>query len=114
MNRRGARLWALLGAGCFLAASTAEAQEQPWLKDRKFTYGPGIQGERFEYSGGVAAALTYDSNVFLRADTAAEPRADAFRLSITPFVGVTSKAPQNGQKAPYTLSANLALSYYEF
>jgi hypothetical protein len=114
MNRRRATLWALFGAASLTAASTAQAQDQPWLRDRRFTFGPGVKGDRLEYNAGVGATFGYNSNLFLRSGTAEEPRADSFLLSITPFVRVMSRAPSDGTKPSYSFTGQAALSYYEF
>lgn len=114
MDAKRATLWALLVVGGLLSSSEAKAQDQLWLRDERLTGGRGIQRDRLRYTGGVGATFGYDSNPFLRADTTNEPRVDAFKLSITPFFGVDSVNPPGATRAPYALSANAAVSYYEF
>jgi hypothetical protein len=106
---------ALLGVGsALLLSSEASAQEQPWLRDRRLTDGRGIRTDTLEIHAGVAAGLTYDTNVFLRADSAAEPRADAFRLAITPFASVATRSNPELGRPSYAFTGNAAVSYYEF
>lgn len=114
MKPTGATLGALFSVGVLLVASAAEAQEQTWLRDRRFTYGEGVAGEKLVYQAGVSAAMTYDSNVFLRSGTADEPLVDAFRLSITPVVGVMSRKAPEGQRNAYQLNGIASISYFEF
>lgn len=114
MNLRRTWLWALLGLGSLLATGTAQAQEQPWLRDSRLTNGPGVKGNKLDYNAGLAASFMYDSNVFLRAGTASEPRADAFKLNITPYVTVSTREPSDGERPAYAFAGQAALSYYEF
>ncbi len=127
MNSR-ATLWALFGVGGLLFSNTAWAQnqqnsgngsfgaaaDQTWLRDSRVTNGPGIQGDRLEYQLGIGANVGYDSNLYLRAGTAAEPRTDAFRLSLTPVVGVRTKAPADGSRPSYALAGQASVSVIGF
>ncbi|MCU0681182.1 MAG: hypothetical protein MUF34_02795 [Polyangiaceae bacterium] len=124
-RRRATWLWAALSAfgAAFGAASTAEAQEQPWLRDRRYTDGSGVSAGDFVFHPGIAGELGYDSNIMLRSGSANEPRTEALRLIITPHLqfnnrlpaaeGVGGNAPQP-RRPPYNLSGNVALSYNEF
>jgi hypothetical protein len=114
MDLKRATLWALLVVGGLLHSTEAQAQEQVWLRDEQLSGGQGLQRDRLHYTGGLAASFGYDSNPFLRAGGASEPRSDAFVLSITPFFRINTKNPPGATKAPYALSANASLSYYEF
>src|SRR5262245_34357695 len=89
MNRRRATLlWAAFSAlGVLFGVTTkAEAQDQPWLRDRRYTDGSGIPVGDFVFHPGIAAELGYDSNILLRSGSANEPRVEALRLTITPHV----------------------------
>jgi hypothetical protein len=114
MDLKRATMWALFGLSVTLSSSEARAQEQVWLRDEQLSGGDGVGRERLRYTGGVAAVFGYDSNPFLRSGDADEPRADAFRLSITPFFRVQTRNPPGASKAPYDLNASASLSYFEF
>jgi hypothetical protein len=78
---------ALLGIGlCF--SWHALAQDQVWLKDRRYTEGMGIRAGDLELHPGVAGEFGYDSNFFLRSDK--EQPIDAYRLRITPSFGLSN------------------------
>jgi hypothetical protein len=125
MKRRATLLGAALSAlwSFFGGVTNAEAQEQPWLRDRRYTDGAGVGVGDFVFHPGIAAELGYDSNVLLRSGTANEPRVEALRLTITPHVqfnnrlpaaeGVGGNAPQ-ARRPTYNFSGNVALSYNEF
>lgn len=122
MNLRRAMRWALCGAGGVLLTSPAFAQQtstpvvsdQVWLRDSRLTAGPGIRTDRWIISPGVSAAFGYDSNLYLRADTPEAPVADAFKLTLTPFVTFATRAPADGAKPSYAFSALASASYYRY
>jgi hypothetical protein len=114
MDLKRATRWALWVAVGLLHTTEASAQEEVWLNDEQLSEGRGFQRDRLRYAGGLAAAFGYDSNVFLRAGDAQEPRADAFKLTITPFFRINSQNPPGATKAPYALTASASLSYIEF
>jgi hypothetical protein len=128
MNSKRATLWALFGVGGLLFSNNAWAQnqqntgngsfgataDQTWLNDSRVTNGPGVQGDRLEYQLGIGANVGYDSNLYLRAGTAAEPRTDAFRLSLTPVVGVRTKAPADGSRPSYALTGQASVSVISY
>jgi hypothetical protein len=105
---------ALLGIGLCYSVG-ASAQDQVWLKDRRYTEGVGIKAGDLELHPGVAGEFGYDSNYFLRADK--ETPIDAYRLRITPSFGVSTTTPQRtegeGAGAPpkVTFNARVAASY---
>ncbi|MCS6900345.1 MAG: hypothetical protein RMJ98_11785 [Myxococcales bacterium] len=118
MNVQRAVRWALWGTVGVLHATNAMAQEEIWLNDEQLVEGRGVQRNRLRYTGGLAAALGYDSNVFLRSGSADERRGDAFTIKITPFIRINTQAPdqapEQATKSPYALSASASLSYLEF
>ena len=59
--------FAIVSVACALP-SVASAQDQPWLSDRRFTEGKGIEVGNFELHPGAAAEFGYDSNYFRRGD----------------------------------------------
>jgi protein involved in polysaccharide export with SLBB domain len=108
-------LWALFGLTAVLTTSAvAEAQDQPWLRDSRLTSGKGLGSDTVSVTGGVAAGATYDSNIFYRAGTPEAPRADAFVLSISPFLGVRTMAAPDGPKPSFGFNGQAAVTYYEY
>src|SRR5882757_2756286 len=75
-------------------SSSAFAQEQTWLKDRRYGEGIGIRTGDLEFHIGAAGEFGYDSNYFLRAGTQNEPIIDTFRLRLTPSVSLSTVSPQ--------------------
>ncbi len=73
--------------------AVAEAQDQPWLRDRRYTEGIGYRVGDFELHPGVAAEFGYDSNYFHRDayDTASNtPPVGSLRLRITPSFSLST------------------------
>jgi hypothetical protein len=106
MNRTPSLFAAVCAFVLFPAA--ASAQDQPWLKDRRYTEGIGARVGDFELHPGVAAEFGYDSNYFLRGDKtipqtgANEDPIGAMRLRITPSFSVSTLSPQRRLAAPGT------------
>lgn len=95
--------------------SVASAQTQPWLADRRFTEGPGIQVGDFELHPGVAAEFGYDTNYFHRGDD--EDPIGALRLRLTPSFSVSTLGTQRRPDAPppwIAFRAGLHATYEEF
>ena len=67
--------------GLLAVPTVASAQDQPWLKDRRYTEGPGYRVGDFEIHPGAAIEFGYDSNYMRRSaddaatNTRAHPRA---------------------------------------
>ncbi len=104
-----------VSAAGVLWSSGATAQTQPWLEDRRYTEGRGIQVGDFELHPGVAAEFGYDSNFFLRSDE--EDPVGALRLRITPSFSISSLGPQrraDGATPDYRLRAGIHATYDEF
>src|SRR5690242_20059727 len=72
--------------------AVASAQDQPWLKDRRYAEGVGFRVGDFELHPGAAAEFGYDSNFFRRADN--EDPIGALRLRITPSFSVSTLSQQ--------------------
>lgn len=85
---------AILGLGVLASAGTASAQEQPWLKDRRYREGMGYRVGDLEFHPGVAGEFGYDSNFFLRGSKDGAPVVDVLRLRITPSVSLSTLSPQ--------------------
>jgi len=96
--------------------SLAQAQEQPWLSDRRYTEGKGIQVGDFELHPGVAAEFGYDSNYFKRSDN--EDPIGTLRLRLTPTFSIATLGEQ--RRAPGTapalvqFRASIRATYDEF
>ncbi len=117
---RSSFLCTLLAASAVSAVAfhtaEAEAQVQPWLADRRFTEGKGIEVGDFELHPGIAAEFGYDSNYFQRADD--EDPIGSLRLRITPSFSVaTLGARRRGEDAPppiVAFRAGIYATYDEF
>ncbi|MBK8258574.1 MAG: hypothetical protein IPK82_38680 [Polyangiaceae bacterium] len=88
-----------------------------WLKDRRYTEGPGIRVGSFELHPGVAAEVGYDTNYLRRSDDAGTGGAVRFR--ITPSLSLSTLGPQRteGTNAPppdVEFRGTVALTYNEF
>ncbi len=103
-------------AGVGAVSGIAEAQVQPWLADRRYTEGRGIEVGDFELHPGIGAEFGYDSNYFRRADD--EDPIGSLRLRITPSFSVgTLTARRRGEDAPPPLvafRAGIYATYEEF
>jgi hypothetical protein len=76
-------------------AATAAAQEQTWLKDRRYREGMGYRAGDLEIHPGVAGEFGYDSNMFLRGSKdVGQPIIDVIRLRLTPSLSVSTLGPQ--------------------
>lgn len=118
-SRVAARAAAVAVAAAALGAGTeASAQDQIWLKDRRYTEGAGIRVGDFELHPGVAAEVGYDSNYLRRADNA-DP-AGSIRFRITPSLSLSTLGPQrtggvaNTPPPDVEFRATAALTYNEF
>jgi len=107
--------FAIVFAACSLP-SVASAQTQPWLSDRRFTEGKGIEVGSFELHPGAAAEFGYDTNYFRRADE--EDPIGALRLRITPSFSIATLGPQRreaGTDPPVVkFRAGIHATYDEF
>ena len=96
-------------------ASSAVAQEQYWLRDRKYTEGIGYRVGDFELHPGIGANIGFDSNYFLRAS--GEDPAGAIRFLITPSFSVSTLGPQRLEEGPppsVEFRAGIAATYHDF
>lgn len=88
-----------------LPPALATAQDQPWLKDRRYTEGIGIRTGDLELHPGVAAEFGYDSNFFRRADEDVISSDDvgpvgSLRLRITPSFSLSTLGRQRQEATP--------------
>ncbi|HKQ70710.1 MAG TPA: hypothetical protein VJT73_15295 [Polyangiaceae bacterium] len=97
------------------------AQDQVWLKDRRYGEGIGVRAGDLEIHPGVAGEFGYDSNYFLRSDSGGPPPASSLRLRITPSLSLSTLSQQRrdaegGTTEPPKVSfrAGAAATYNEF
>jgi hypothetical protein len=109
----------LLGLGW---ASTASAQDQVWLRDRRFAEGMGVRAGDLELHPGVAGEVGYDSNYFLRSDKYPAPNGpiSAIRIRLTPSLSLSTISQQRreadggtGEPPKVTFRAGAAATYNE-
>jgi len=116
MKLRGLTVVALTLASTYSTA--ASAQDQVWLKDRRYTEGAGLRAGNLEIHPGLAGDFGYDSNYFLRAPS--EGPIDALRLRITPSLSVSTISLQRregdaaSELPKVTFRAGAAATYNEF
>ena len=126
---RAARLAAPVAfVSALLAPASAGAQE--WLKDRRFSEGPGYKAGDFELHPGLGGEVGYDSNYFLRTNKTgptivngapAAPVAGAGLLRITPSLSLsTAQSAQRvegiakGELPKFAVQAEVSGTYREF
>ncbi len=101
-----------------LSPALALAQDQPWLKDRRYTEGIGIRAGDLELHPGIAAEFGYDTNYFRRADV--EDPVGSLRLRITPSFSLSTLSEQRQDATPgapppdVEFRAGIAATYDEF
>jgi hypothetical protein len=117
MKLRGLTIAALTFAASYSTA--ALAQDQVWLKDRRYTEGSGLRTGNLEIHPGIAGDVGYDSNYFLRADS--EQPINALRLRITPSISLSTITQQRreaegggGEQPKVAFRAGAAATYNEF
>ena len=88
------RLVALLLLTCstLLLCSTAAAQDQTWLNDRKYREGAGFRVGNFELHPGIGADFGYDSNYYRRHSS--EDPVGSLRIRVSPSFSVSTLGPQ--------------------
>lgn len=100
--------------------STAAAQQQPWIKDRRYGEGIGIRTGDLELHPGIAGEFGYDSNYFQRSPDE-PPVLDVLRLRITPSITLSTLGPQRrllgpeqGPPPSVNFRAGASVAYNEF
>lgn len=116
MNRRASVLAVALA---LVATPTlAEAQDQPWLKDRRYTEGIGYRVGDLEIHPGIAGEFGYDSNYLHRAST--EDPLGSLRLRITPSLSLSTLSKErreaiSGSTPPdFEFRSGISATYNEF
>lgn len=103
-------------SACVLIAETALAQEQTWLKDRRYREGAGFLAGDWELHPGLGAEFGYDSNYFRRAPS--EDPVGSLRIRVSPSFAISTLGPQRrGEDAPppdVEFRAELTGAYNEF
>ena len=94
------RLVALLLLTCstLLLCTTASAQDQTWLNDRKYREGAGFRVGNFELHPGIGADFGYDSNYYKRDST--EDPVGSLRIRVSPSFSVSTLGPQRSEGGP--------------
>lgn len=104
--------------GMLALPAVAAAQEQIWLRDRRYTEGPGYRVGDFEIHPGAAAEFGYDSNYLRRASS--ESPAASLRLRLTPSISIstlTAQRKEEGGSAPppsVEFKSAASVTYNEF
>jgi hypothetical protein len=110
------RFRALLATSLVVAtvSLSASAQNQPWIKDRRYAEGIGYRAGNLEIHPGVSAELGYDSNYFLRADDEGS-KISVMRLRVTPSLSLSTLGAQRreggGDPPKLNFRAGTFLSY---
>jgi hypothetical protein len=98
--------------------AVASAQDQVWLKDRRYTEGIGYRVGDFELHPGVAGEFGYDSNYFHRSSTDAGGPVGSLRLRITPSFSLSTLSKQRRENTAtqpdFEFRASVAATYNEF
>src|SRR4051812_17433802 len=98
--------------------AVAAAQDQPWLRDRRFTEGAGYRVGDLELHPGAAAEFGYDSN-YLRA-APDQAQAGTLRLRITPSFSLSTLGRQrrettvNNPPPDFEFRGGVSATYNEF
>ncbi len=100
----------------------AAAQDQVWLKNRRYTEGIGYRVGDFELHPGVAAEFGYDSNFFHRSPNDGgvgdQGPVGALRLRITPSFSLSTLSKQRREgtetQPDFEFRASAAATYNEF
>ena len=100
--------------------AVAAAQDQVWLKDRRYTEGIGYRVGDFELHPGASAEFGYDSNYFHRGPTDDGGPVGALRFRITPSLSLSTLSKQrlengaNGTQPDFEFRASVAVTYNDF
>lgn len=108
-------LCALMGASTLLASATVSAQDQIWLRDRKYREGIGIRAGDFELHPGIGADFGFDSNYLRRAPS--ENPIQTLRVRVSPHFSVSTLGPQRSEGSPppdVAFRAEISGTYNEF
>lgn len=104
--------------GLVVAPAIAFAQDQAWLKDRRFSEGAGYLVGDFELHPGAAAEFGYDSNYLHRPpDDPRFPPLPSLRLRLTPSLSFSTIGEQRREGAPppaVKFNGGASLTYNEF
>jgi hypothetical protein len=100
--------------------AVAAAQDQVWLKDRRYTEGIGYRVGDFELHPGIAGEFGYDSNYFHRGPGDENGPVGSLRLRITPSLSLSTLTKQRLEtgatdtKPDFEFKASLSATYNEF
>jgi hypothetical protein len=99
--------------------AVAAAQDQVWLKDRRYTEGIGYRVGDFELHPGISGEFGYDSNFFHRGPTDEKGPVGSLRLRITPSFSVSTLSKQRletagGSPPDFEFRGSVSATYNEF
>jgi hypothetical protein len=96
--------------------AVASAQDQIWLRDRRYTEGAGYRVGDFEIHPGAAAEFGYDSNYLRRAPD--ESPYASLRLRLTPSVSLSTlglaRREEGSPRPSVEFKAGVSATYNEF
>ena len=110
----------LMVCASMVVPAVAAAQDQVWLKDRRYTEGIGYRVGDFELHPGASAEFGYDSNFFRRSPTDNDGPVGALRLRITPSFSLSTLSKQRtqdtatGTQPDFEFRASVSATYNEF
>ena len=94
--------------------AVAAAQEQVWLKNRRYTEGIGYRVGDFELHPGAAAEFGYDSNFFHRSPTDNGGPVGSLRFRITPSLSLSTLSKQRLENGANGTKAAVAATYNDY
>lgn len=98
--------------GLLALPTAALAQDQIWLRDRRYTEGVGYRAGDFELHPGAAAEFGFDSNYLHRpAGDASTPTIPSLRLRLTPSFSVSTLGAQRRQEGAGPGAANPSVEF---
>jgi hypothetical protein len=111
-----------LALALFFVVNSASAQSQSagdqstWLRDRRYTEGPGYRVGDLELHPGIAGEVGYDSNYLLRAPN--EFPGSSIHLQVTPTFSIATLGAQRheagGPPPEFTFRGATHATYHEF
>ncbi|MFT3769223.1 MAG: hypothetical protein QM820_27610 [Minicystis sp.] len=106
-------------ARCWRSRPWLRPRIRIWLRDRRYTVGPGYRVGDFEIHPGAAAEFGYDSNYLRRSSGNANlPVLSSLRLRLTPSISLSTLGSQRreegGAKPTVEFKAGASLTYNEF
>jgi hypothetical protein len=110
---------AVAGAQAIPGSAAGAVAESPWLKDRRYTEGPGYRVGNLEVHPGLAGEFGYDSNYLYRATDDTPGPGAALHVKITPSLSLSTLTAQRRELTPgapppeFTFRGGLSATYHE-